>query len=321
MSVFHDLLIGNSYLLQEAINTASILSATDTTALICGESGTGKELIAKGIHRASPRRRGPLISINCAALPDTLAESLLFGHQRGAFTGATTEHNGYIRSAHGGTLFLDEIGELSPGLQSKLLRFIESGECMPLGSTLTCQPDVRIVAATHRDLREEVEKGRFREDLFYRLYIVPIQLPPLRERREDIPLLLRHFAKHFAIEFKQPSIRFSNKAISTLRAYRWQGNIRELRNIVQRLSILLPGQEVDLANLPAEITQTPLHESARQQEYLLPKSGIDFDQLEKCIIHQALMMTMGNQSKAARLIGLSRDTFVYRQKKYAITPQ
>ena len=132
---YYDLLIGNSYLLQEAINTASILSATDTTDLICGESGTGKELIAKGIHRASPRRRGPLISINCASLPDTLAESLLFGHQRGAFTGATTEHNGYIRSAHGGTLFLDEIGELSPGLQSKLLRFIESGECMPLGST------------------------------------------------------------------------------------------------------------------------------------------------------------------------------------------
>ncbi len=320
MNVFNELLLGKSPELREITNAARIIAATDITTLICGESGTGKELIARGIHLSSNRSDGPFVSINCASLPEALAESLMFGHRKGAFTGALNDHIGYLRSADGGSLFLDEIAELPLNTQAKFLRFLESGECLPVGEVQARKPDVRVIAATHRDLKTEVRKGRFREDLFYRLNVVPLMLPPLRNRRQDIELLLEHFLDEASQRFGSPRPRFSRAALRIIRTYDWPGNVRELRNLAERMAVLFSGRTLDSTNLPAEMfgEATLRSNGGRESGFTLPTRGIVLDELEADIIRQALNRTGGNRSRAARLLGLTRDTLLYRLKKYSI---
>jgi len=310
----HDFL-GESPEFQAVLRSAEIVAATDVTVLIRGESGTGKELLARALHAGSRRARGPFVTINCAALPDNLAESELFGHRKGAFTGAVADHPGRIRAAAGGTLFLDEIGELSPAIQAKLLRFLETGECQPVGGTDCQRVDVRVLAATHRDLHALVREGRFREDLYYRLNVVPLELPPLRARSGDVPLLIDAFTRrHAALHGMKPP-RYSRAALRLLEQYPWPGNVRELRNFCERMVILCSGMEIGPDNLPAEIRAGRAGQDSR---FELPAEGIRLEELERTMLRQALERAHGNRSQAARLLGLSRDTFLYRLKKYAI---
>ncbi len=301
---------------QEVLNTARIVAAAQVTTLILGESGTGKELLARAIHADSPRRKAPFVSVNCGALPEGLAESLLFGHCKGAFTHAQQAHDGYIRAAAGGTLFLDEIGELSPAVQAKLLRFLESGEIIPVGEALSRYVDVRIVAATHRDLARLVSSGDFRGDLYYRLNVVPLHLPALRNRTADIPRLLKRFFGELAAQHTQPPVRLDSAAMHALTQYSWPGNIRELRNLCERLAILMPGKLLGLNNLPAEYRETDTSDGESLID--LPNDGLVLADVERDLIQQALTRTKGNRSKAARLLGLTRDTLLYRLKKFAL---
>jgi DNA-binding NtrC family response regulator len=309
-------LIGNSPELLAVLRAARLVAMTDAPVLIQGESGTGKDLLAARLHRDSARRGAPLITVNCAALPEALAESLLYGHRKGAFTGASADHDGYVVRASGGTLFLDEIGELPPAVQAKLLRFLESGECQPVGQTQAIRADVRVIAATNRDLAAEVAAGRFRQDLFYRLNVVPLALPPLRERREDIPALLDHHSAQVARRYGLDTPRFDRTAVQALRGYAWPGNVRELRNLCERLVILCGGRDIALDNLPLEIRQPAA--AAQRGGFQLPPDGVRLDEIEVNLIRQALAHTEGNRSRAARLLGLTRDTLLYRLKKYAI---
>jgi len=313
---FENSLIGESPELNSVIWAAKITAASDVTVLVQGESGCGKEVFAKVIHNGSQRHAQNLVSVNCAAIPENLAESMLFGHIKGSFTGAVAHQDGYIQSAHKGTLFLDEIGELPLSVQAKLLRFLESAECQKVGSTTTEKVDVRVIAATNRDLRMEIKKGNFREDLFYRLHIVPLEIPPLRERTGDLPLLLNHFVKSLAEKYNVKPTVYSKSAIKCLKAYSWPGNIRELRNLCERMSILLAGKVIELENLPAEIknAQRPVPDNFVS----LPDDGLSLEQVEIELIRQALNKASGNQSRAARLLGLTRDTLLYRMKKYAL---
>ncbi len=309
----HPTLIGQAPAFQAVIRAARLVAVTDATVLVQGESGTGKELLAREIHRTSRRATKPLVVVNCAALPETLVEAELFGYRRGAFTGAQQDYPGRIRSADGGTLFLDEIGELPLSLQAKLLRFLEAGEVQGLGETRPRQVDVRVIAATNRRLEEQVRKGRFREDLWYRLAIVPLILPPLRERREDILPLARHFLDTLSRRHAFPAPALGRSAERRLLDHPWPGNVRELRNLCERLVILLPGQVVGAGNLQLAPPQ------GQQGDLRLPAEGVVLDELEAELIRQALERTAGNRTRAARLLGLSRDTLLYRMKKYAIT--
>ena len=313
---FENSLIGESPELNSVVWAAKITAASDVTVLVQGESGCGKEVFAKVIHNSSTRSSQKLVSVNCAAIPENLAESMLFGHLKGSFTGALANQDGYIQSADKGTLFLDEIGELSLPVQAKLLRFLESSECQKVGSTSTEKVDVRVIAATNRDLRDEIKKGNFREDLFYRLHIVPLEIPPLRERTGDLQLLLNHFTQSLALQYNVEPTVYSKSAIKCLKAYSWPGNVRELRNLCERMSILLAGQTIEVENLPTEMknAQRP------QQDNLvsLPDTGLSLEKVEIELIRQALDKTSGNQSRAARLLGLTRDTLLYRMKKYAL---
>ncbi|OOZ42347.1 sigma-54-dependent Fis family transcriptional regulator [Solemya pervernicosa gill symbiont] len=308
-------LLGESPEFQAVIRSSQIAAATDVTLLLLGESGTGKEMLARGVHQSSGRAGRAFVAINCAALPESLAESELFGHRKGAFTGAVADNPGYIRSAHGGTLFLDEVGELPLSVQTKLLRFLESGECQSLGSSETRHSDVRLIAATHRDLRAQVEAGAFREDLYYRIHVVPLELPSLRHRTGDVTRLVSHFITEMAEKHGVDAPSFNRSAMARLAEYRWPGNVRELRNLCERMVILLSGQDIGVDNLPAEIAQP----SPQGHIFDLPASGISLDQLEQQMISQALDRSEGNCSKAARLLGLTRDTLLYRIKKYAIS--
>ncbi len=309
-------MLGESPEFLAVLRAAAITAVTDATTLIQGESGTGKELLAQAIHAQSRRADAPFVTINCAALPENLAESELFGHRRGAFTGATGDQPGRIQAAHGGTLFLDEVGELPPGIQAKLLRFLEGGEVQPIGQPRPEKVDVRVIAATNRDLFAEVRAGRFRADLFYRLNVVPLQLPPLRERGRDLELLVTRLTARLAMEHRLDAPRYSVGAMEALQRYRWPGNVRELRNVCERMVILFPGQTIQAGNLPAEIRQSdPEREKGG---FVLPDTGVHLDTLEQDLIRQALQRTRGNQSKAARLLGLTRGTLIYRMKKYAI---
>ena len=312
-----DTLIGNSPELSAVLRAARLVAMTDAPVLIQGESGTGKELLAARLHADSPRRSGPMITVNCAALPESLAESLLYGHRRGAFTGAVSDQPGYILQANGGTLFLDEIGDLPLAVQAKLLRFLESGECQPVGQSTCVRADVRILAATNRDLAADVAAGRFRQDLCYRLNVVPLCLPPLRTRGDDIALLLRHHAEQLAQRYDLVAPRFSRGALHQLQSYAWPGNVRELRNLCERLVILCGGREITPDNLPAEIRQ-PSVRGSQHTGFQLPPEGVRLDELEVTLIRQALQQTAGNRTHAARLLGLTRDTLLYRLKKYAI---
>ncbi len=314
---FENSLIGESPELNSVIWAAKITAASDVTVLIQGESGSGKEIFAKLIHNGSKRNLKKLVSVNCAAIPESLAESMLFGHIKGSFTGAVANQKGYIQSADKGTLFLDEIGELSLPVQAKLLRFLESSECQRVGATVSEQVDVRVIVATNRDLRTEVAQGNFREDLFYRLHIVPLEIPPLRERTGDLPLLLKHFNHSLADQYDVKPAVYSKKAIKCLKAYSWPGNVRELRNFCERMSILLAGKTIEVDNLPVEI-KTVQRATAQENFVSLPESGLSLEKVEIDLIQQALDQTSGNRSRAARLLGLTRDTLLYRMKKYTL---
>ena len=313
---FENSLIGESPELNSVVWAAKITAASDVTVLIQGESGSGKEVFAKLIHNGSKRSSQKLVSVNCAAIPENLAESMLFGHIKGSFTGAIANQQGYIQSADKGTLFLDEIGELSLSLQAKLLRFLESSECQKVGSTSTEKVDVRVIVASNRDLRAEIKKGNFREDLFYRLHIVPLEIPPLRERTGDIQLLLKHFTATLATQYDVKPAVYSKSALKRLKAYSWPGNVRELRNFCERMSILLAGRTIEVENLPAEIKN--VQKAVQNSIVSLPESGLSLEDLEIELIQQALDKASGNRSRAARLLGLTRDTLLYRMKKYTL---
>ena len=308
-------LIGQSAVLQQLLNTADLLAVTDVTVLIEGATGTGKELLARALHQSSARSQRDFVAVNCASLPDGLVESQLFGHRKGAFTGADQDHKGFVQQAEGGTLFLDEVGELSLAAQARLLRFIEYGECQRLGDSQPIKTNVRILAATNRDLQQQVQSGEFREDLYFRLKVVPLELPALAQRIEDVPVLAQHFIQQIAAQYSLPAARLGRDAIKRLQAYSWPGNVRELRNLCESLVVLLQGKTtIEASNLPAHINADSLAHAG----FKLPASGIKLDELEVDLLKQALQASAGNKSRAARLLGISRDVFLYRLKKYAI---
>ncbi|GAB4365023.1 MAG: hypothetical protein Kow0060_22280 [Methylohalobius crimeensis] len=308
-------LVGQAPNFEALLRSAKMVAATDVTVLITGETGTGKEELAHAIQQSSPRADKPFITINCAALPESLAESELFGHRKGAFTGAMGNHLGKLQASDGGTLFLDEIDSMPFNLQAKLLRFLETGECQPVGATGTERVDVRIIAATNADLERKIAAGEFRKDLYYRLNVVPLETPSLRERKEDIPLLAEHFIRQSTLEHGLEPPRLSKAAQQIIMNYEWPGNVRELRNVCERLSILLAGQTIEPTNLPAEIT---LNQPRPKTGITLPASGLSLEEVEIELIRQALVRTNGNRSRSARLLGISRDTLLYRMQKYSI---
>ncbi len=306
-------IVGHSPALESVIRTAQIAAAADVHILIEGETGSGKELMARALLESSKRADKPFVIINCAALPAELAESLLFGHEKGAFTGADERKDGYVQKAKGGTLFLDEIGDLPLSQQAKLLRFVENGECQRVGSHELERVDVRILAATHRNLLQLVDSGEFRQDLFYRLSVVTLRLPNLRERRGDIADLANHFLQQSARRNQTEACTFSPDALNQLKHYPWPGNIRELKNICEHVSALAPGELISRENLPLDVRE---NKSTSTTGYTLPEHGIDMESLEIDLIKQALEHTKGNKSRAAKLLGLSRDAFLYRLKKH-----
>ncbi len=295
----------------ELLETALKVAGSEATVLVTGESGTGKEVLARLVHQHSPRKEGPMVAVNCTAIPDNLIESELFGHVKGAFTGAIANRKGRFQAAEKGTLFLDEIGELKMDMQAKLLRAIQEREAEPVGSDRTEKIDVRIIAATNKDLSEEVAKGNFREDLYYRLSVIPLHIPPLRERREDIPAL----AKHFLDKLNAPrGVKFSDKAMSSLKKYDWPGNIRELQNSVERSLILRKGSiiEPDDINLPTAISPDTLKIPD------IPAEGVSLEEIEKGLITKALEKSNGNRSQAARLLKIPRHVLIYRLEKFGL---
>ena len=316
MNAFDRLLMGKAPEFRAINRAAALVAATHVPILILGESGTGKELLARAVHLESPRADRAFLSLNCAALPESLAESEMFGHCRGAFTGAETEKSGKFRSADGGTLFLDEIGELPLSIQAKLLRFLESGEIQTVGEALPGAADVRVIAATNSDLLEQVRAGRFREDLFYRLNVVPLEIPPLRERTGEVEFLVRHFLAELADKHQRQTPVLAAAARRRLEAHAWPGNVRELKNLCERLVVLHPGETIQTGHLPREIGEPP-PATGPAGAFLLPEAGLCLATVEKNLIHQALHQANGNKSRAARLLGLSRDTLLYRLKKHA----
>jgi transcriptional regulator with GAF, ATPase, and Fis domain len=318
LNFFDKHLLGKSGEFAAVIRAARLVAMTDVTVLILGESGTGKELLARAIHEQSRRTTGPFIAINCAALPESLAESELFGHRKGAFTGAYANQQGRIPAADGGSLFLDEVGELPLSIQAKLLRFLESGECQVVGKTRADHVNTRIIAATNRDLYAQTQQGGFRADLYYRLNIVPLELPPLRKRLDDLSLLLNQFTTQLAQQHQLSVPHYSHATLKQLRAYQWPGNIRELRNFCERMLILFSGKTIEPTNLPHEFQLQKTTKALQKPGLTLPEAGISLETVEIQMIHQALRKTYGNRSQAARLLGLTRDTLLYRMKKYAI---
>ncbi len=298
----------------ELLDIALRVAESEASVLISGESGTGKELMARLIHRRSNRREAPLVVVNCAAIPDNLIESELFGHVKGAFTGAVANRKGRFQSARGGTLFLDEIGELKLDMQAKLLRALQEKEVQPVGSDRTEKVDVRIIAATNRDLKVETAAGRFREDLYYRLGVIPLHIPALRERPEDIPTL----AKHFLEKLNAPSgVRFSPAALALMKGYPWPGNIRELQNAVERACILRRGDELTPSELGLPGVASPRGEVGGLS-LEIPPEGISLEEVEKELIRKALTRSGGNRSEAARLLKIPRHVLIYRLEKFAM---
>lgn len=310
-------IIGSSAQMESVFTIVRKVADTDASVLISGESGTGKELIARSLHAGSRRSSRPFVAINCAAIPRDLLESELFGHVKGAFTGAIKDKTGKFQLADGGTLFLDEVGELPLELQPKLLRALQERVVEPVGGNSQQKLDVRIVAATNLDLEKAVEEGVFREDLYYRLAVIPIHLPPLRQRRDDIPLLLRHFSvKHGAGE-----VTFDKAALSLLTAYVWPGNVRELENLVERLLILRSGDTITSGELPEKIRNGTAHSGTTSDSACvinLPAEGYSLEQLEREVVVQALERNQWNQAAAARFLRIPRHTLIYRMEKYAI---
>lgn len=308
--------IGQSPAFESIIRSAKMVATTDVTVLIKGETGTGKEMLATAIQKDSSRVNKPFITLNCAALAEGLVESELFGHKKGSFTGAIANKQGLFQAANGGTLFLDEINSLPITIQTKLLRFLESGECLAVGEIKPYNVDVRIIAATNADLNKQIMAGDFRQDLYFRLNVVPIDLPSLNQRTEDIESLVKHFLAQFSTTHSIKAPKFSKRTFKVLRGYKWPGNIRELRNLCERLCILLSGQTIEPENLPHEFSScTSIPDNTN---FILPEIGVHLDDLEADMIHQALSRTNGNRSKSARLLGVSRDTLLYRIQKHGI---
>jgi len=312
-----DKIIGQSPPMEGLYRTIHRVARTDATVLITGESGTGKELIAKALHFSSERENKPFVPINCGAIPEELLESELFGHEKGAFTGALKERKGRFELGHQGTVFLDEIGEMTPKLQVKLLRFLQEKKLERVGGTRTIQVDARILAATNKDLDKAVEEGEFREDLFYRINVIPIRVPPLREREGDIPLLVQHFLKHHCQEKEIPLKRISAAAMSAMGKYSWPGNVRELENLIERLVILTEEDVIECQDLPSRIRQQAADKDLTCCE--ITGEGIDLkktlDDLENKLIMDALQKANGVRAKAAQLLGLNRTTLVEKIKK------
>lgn len=304
-------IVASSPLMRQVFERIRLVADARSTVLIVGESGTGKELVARAIHQESNRWAKPFVPVNCAAIPETLIESELFGHEKGAFTGASERRGGLFQCADGGTLFIDEIGDLQLGLQSKLLRAIEYKKVMPVGSRKEADVDVRLIAATNKDLAELTKQGQFREDLYYRLKVVEMRLPPLRERREDIPLLVAYFVEQITAENERPVRNISPDALSALKAYDWPGNVRELRNTLEAIIVLSVRETIELADLPSHISQLPAPQLAVQP-------GMTMAEIEKEAIRRTLEQTGGHRVKAAGILGLSVRTLHRKIKEYAL---
>jgi len=294
-----------------------IAESDASTILVQGENGTGKDLVARAIHYRSRRADGPFLDIACTAMPETLLESELFGYEKGAFTDATSTKRGLLELASGGTLFLDEIGDMPLPSQAKLLRVLETKRFKRLGGTVDHHVDIRIVAATNKDLEAAVRERRFRNDLYYRLKVIPVVIPPLRERLEDIPLLLQHYMDKYNAEFRKDFRRVSQSALDLLMAYHWPGNVRELRNLVERVMILEKGDTLLPAHLPPEMVGG-VRPAIPCETYRLPPTGISLQDVEKDFVRQALELARGNQTRAAHLLGITRDALRYRMQKFGL---
>jgi DNA-binding NtrC family response regulator len=305
-------IIGKSEPLERVFRLVEKVADTNASILIQGESGTGKELIARAIHFKSQRAAKPFLAVNCGALPESLLESELFGHTKGAFTGAATDKKGFFRSANGGTLFLDEVGEMPQSLQVKLLRALQEHEVTPIGSSVAVKFDARIICATNKNLEREVAENRFREDLFYRLNVIEIDLPPLRERREDIPLLVKHFAAKIAREQNAPEKPFAGEALAALVNYSWQGNVRELQNVVER-AFILSGDEINVENLPEKIKSSAVNNfEIRDKEGFRPT----LEEMERRYILEILNSAGDDKADAAIVLGIDLSTLYRKLKRY-----
>jgi DNA-binding NtrC family response regulator len=307
-------IIGSAPPMQEIFKTVAQVATARASVLITGESGTGKELIAAAIHQRSPRAKGPFVKLHCAALAETILESELFGHERGSFTGAAGRREGRFSQAHGGTLFLDEIGDISPAVQVKLLRFLQEHEFERVGGNETVKVDVRVIAATNRDLKAEVAAGRFREDLYYRLNVINLEMPALRSRPSDVPLLAMHFLRKYAAENAKSIEAFSDPALAQLAGYRWPGNVRELENVVERAVVLCNGPLITPAELPQHLV--PQGTSGGIQ---IP--GSTLDEIERYAITRALEVAGGSTSKAAEMLGISVRKIQYKLHEYQGAPK
>ena len=313
--------VGRSKTMERIVElVGKVASSEGTTVLLRGESGVGKEVVAKAIHARSPRGEFPFLEINCTALPESLLESELFGHEKGAFTDAKTSKQGLLELADRGTVLLDEIGDLPLGAQAKLLRFLETRTFKRVGGIRNISVNVRILASTNRDLEQAMRDGLFRQDLFFRLNVVPISIPPLRERPEDIEPLTAHFLERIATALRRPARGVSNAALAMLERYSWPGNVRELKNALERVVILEDGREILPEHLPEEMKP-----GGRALDlapgFRLPAGGINLEELERNLIEEAIGQTQGNKTRAAELLGLSRDTLRYRLEKYGIADQ
>jgi len=313
-------MIGNSHHMQQVLDMVDKVAKSDaSTVLIQGESGTGKELVAKALHYESSRASRPFMAINCAAVPETLLESELMGHEKGAFTDAKSQKKGLFEVANGGTLFLDEIGDMALGMQAKLLRVLEERSFRRVGGTRDIEIDVRIVSATNKDLIKAMEDQTFRTDLYYRIQVIPIYLPALRERREDILPLVEHFINHFNREFGKNVKGISASAAKMLCSYGWPGNVRELKNVIERAIILESDDTLKLEHLPGQMDCRDLTAGETDGiSFVLPEEGADIEDVERSLIRQALSLCNGNQSQAAKKLNLGIDAFRYRMKKFEL---
>jgi DNA-binding NtrC family response regulator len=308
-------IIGNAPAMQEVFRTLAKVAPTDSSVIIYGESGTGKELIARALHKNSLRREQAFIRVNCGVLAEGVLESELFGHEKGAFTGALRRKPGRFELAHRGTIFLDEIGDIPLGTQVKLLRVLQEKEFERVGGEETVRVDVRVIAATNRNLKEDVVAGRFREDLYYRLHIVPITLPPLRQRLNDLPVLVEHFLKRLGGELRKPGLVLDESALAAMRDYHWPGNIRELENILERAAVLCEGTRITIADLPPLVKD-------RAAVFSLPDDNLDLnatlEQIEKALIERAMTRAHGVKAEAARILGIKTTTLLYKLGKYGM---
>ncbi len=304
-------ILGKSAPIIELLETIAYVAPTEATVLITGESGTGKELVAETLHQNSERRQGPFIKVNCASLAESLLESELFGHEKGSFTGADRQRDGKFVQADGGTLFLDEIGETTPAMQVKLLRVLQEKELQRVGGDTVVPVDVRVIAATNRDLEEEVKKGSFREDLYYRLNVVILEVPALRQRPGDVPLLVEHFVKHFSEKNRRTVDSVAASCMELLSSYAWPGNVRELENAIERAVILMRGEQLSEKSLPLQIQK--FHDAIKSDNRMRPET---LHEAEKALILQTLEQTGGNKSEASRRLGITRKTLQNKLQRY-----